>query len=283
MTMEGRKVQQRGGEDAMVRQRTPALAEIQVVVRGEVPQDCVEHARTMVGKVASQIREPVPAARVKLSQGCRPAMRHPAVAQVNLSVDGTPTRAHVAADTMHEAIDLLQDRLTRRLERLHELRQAHRSGTDPGQQRPRHHGGDHPLRQEPQASADEEPGEVVRHKSYSLARETPDEAILDLETLDYGFHLFTDAESGQDSVVYRSGPTGYRLARLNPGPAPAGPSAAPLTLSGTPAPQLTLAEAQRRLALTGDPFVFFADRESGRGNVLYRRLDGHHGVITPVR
>ena len=32
----------------------------------------------------------------------------------------------------------------------------------------------------------------------------------------YDFHLFTEAGTGQDSVLYRSGPTGYRLAQLVP-------------------------------------------------------------------
>ena len=30
----------------------------------------------------------------------------------------------------------------------------------------------------------------------------------------------------------------------------------------------------------GEPF--FLDAESGRGNVLYRRYDGHSGLITPA-
>ena len=29
-------------------------------------------------------------------------------------------------------------------------------------------------------------------------------------------------------------------------------------------------------------FVFFADSATGRGNVLYRRHDGHYGLITPA-
>jgi hypothetical protein len=28
--------------------------------------------------------------------------------------------------------------------------------------------------------------------------------------------------------------------------------------------------------------VFFADSVSGRGSVLYRRYDGHYGIVTPA-
>ena len=33
---------------------------------------------------------------------------------------------------------------------------------------------------------------------------------------------------------------------------------------------------------TGQDSVFFVNAETGRGNVIYRRYDGHYGLITPV-
>ncbi|MEV7237968.1 sigma 54 modulation/S30EA ribosomal C-terminal domain-containing protein [Streptomyces sp. NPDC051020] len=124
--------------------------------------------------------------------------------------------------------------------------------------------------------------QVVRHKSFSLAREAPDEAAFELEWMDYGFHLFTDADSGEDSVLYRSGPTGYRLAQVHPRPQLVGSVAVPLTVSELPAPRMTVAEAKQRLEVAGFSFVFFADDSTGRGNVLYHRYDGHYGLIVPA-
>ncbi|MEV7027010.1 sigma 54 modulation/S30EA ribosomal C-terminal domain-containing protein, partial [Kitasatospora sp. NPDC093558] len=49
-----------------------------------------------------------------------------------------------------------------------------------------------------------------------------------------------------------------------------------------PVPCLDLRQAARQLWLTGRPFVFHADPGDGRGRVLYRRYDGHYGLITPV-
>lgn len=34
--------------------------------------------------------------------------------------------------------------------------------------------------------------------------------------------------------------------------------------------------------ITDDGLVFFRDRRSGRGHVLYRRYDGHYGLIEPA-
>jgi Sigma 54 modulation/S30EA ribosomal protein C terminus len=35
------------------------------------------------------------------------------------------------------------------------------------------------------------------------------------------------------------------------------------------------------LEASGQPFLFFVDAETGRGNVLYHRYDGHYGLIVP--
>jgi ribosome-associated translation inhibitor RaiA len=255
--------------------------EVQVVIHGEVPPDCVEHARKVIRKATLRTVEPVLHARVRLSQGRDPAVPRSAIAQANLSVNGRPVRAHVAAETMHEAIDLLEDRLVHRLNRLREAghaRHAGAQGAEPPDSRQVSERKHHP---EAHHRSGHEP-RVVRRKSFSLARETPGEAVFEMELMDYGFHLFTDAESGTDSVVYRAGPTGYRVARVRPSEEPAGAPAAPLTASRIPAVRLSLTEAEQRLELLGLPFVFFADRESRRGNVLYRRYDGCYGLITPA-
>jgi hypothetical protein len=48
------------------------------------------------------------------------------------------------------------------------------------------------------------------------------------------------------------------------------------------APELTLPQAQQRLDVDDEPWLFFKDPASGRGQVLYRRYDGHYGLITPT-
>jgi hypothetical protein len=41
-------------------------------------------------------------------------------------------------------------------------------------------------------------------------------------------------------------------------------------------------QATQRLDDGGEPFVFFANAMTGRGNVVYRRYDGNYGLITPA-
>ncbi|MCV7231303.1 sigma 54 modulation/S30EA ribosomal C-terminal domain-containing protein [Mycobacterium branderi] len=102
-----------------------------------------------------------------------------------------------------------------------------------------------------------------------------------MELLDYDFHLFTEKGTRQASVVYRAGPTGYRVAQLKPSVEELAPFELPVTLSPQPAPRLTLQRAKEELCLLGLPFLFFIDVAEGRAGVLYHRYDGHYGLISP--
>ncbi|NBM20625.1 sigma 54 modulation/S30EA ribosomal C-terminal domain-containing protein [Streptomyces sp. GC420] len=257
------------------------IPEIQVETRGQVPPDAARYAREKVQAVLGQTREPILFARVKLTRTANPATERPVIAQANVDVNGRPARAHTAGETETQAIDLLEERLSGQLARLAQHWEARRGKTTaPGEHEWRH--GDEPTYRPDYYPRPVEERQVIRHKSFSLARETPDEAAFELESMDYGFHLFTDADSGEDSVLYRAGPTGYRLAQVRPHPAPDRRVAVPLTVSDVPAPRLDVEGAKQRLEIAGLPFVFFADAATGRGNVLYHRYDGHYGLITPV-
>jgi sigma 54 modulation/S30EA-like ribosomal protein len=45
---------------------------------------------------------------------------------------------------------------------------------------------------------------------------------------------------------------------------------------------LTVGQAVERLDATELPYRFFRDAGTHRGAVLYRRYDGHYGLITPA-
>ena len=53
-------------------------------------------------------------------------------------------------------------------------------------------------------------------------------------------------------------------------------------LEHRPVERLTVDEAIEHLDLVADPFVFFVHAETGRGNVVYLRYDGHYGLIEPA-
>lgn len=251
--------------------RTRPAVDLTVTTRGEVTLAAPDYARTKLLNVVEKLHEPVLAARVKLTQESHHTVTKPSIAQATIDLNGRPVRAHVAAATMQEAIDLLQERLRARIERVrahgHHVRHPERFAA----------GREHrPQRREPAGGE----RRVVRHKSYALGRRTSWEAVLELEVMDYDFHLYTDAVTGDDRVVRHDGATGtYRIASAG-----APPEAEPgISVSTRSVPELTVSEAALRLDLGGLPFVFFIEAGTGRGNVLYHRYDGHYGLITPAR
>ncbi|MFJ1569281.1 sigma 54 modulation/S30EA ribosomal C-terminal domain-containing protein [Streptomyces erythrochromogenes] len=256
--------------------------DVQVETHGRVSAEDAEYAQDKVRAVFDEAPGPVLFARVRLTRFANPAMERPVTAQASLDVNGSLARAHVAGSSATEAVDLLRDRLAAVLARMAEHWEARRGRTHPPGAAHEWRHGDEPAHRPGYFPRPVEEREVVRHKSFALAFESPDEAADDLERLDYGFQLFTDAGSGEDSVLYRTGPAGYRLAQVHPRPDLIGPVSVPLTVSPAAAPRMTLTEAKGRLDVTGWPFVFFTDAGTGRGNVLYHRYDGHYGLITPT-
>jgi ribosome-associated translation inhibitor RaiA len=267
----------------MDRATTRAAPEVAVEHRGRVPEGATDYARSKVGAVFRHASEPVLFARVKLIMSPDPAGPRPATAQANLDVNGRLVRAQVAAPSMTEAVDRLHDRLLNRLDRISRHWEARRgaypTSPAPGPHEWRH--GAEPTHRPDYYPRPPEERELIRHKSFTLSAETPDEAAFDMEVLDYGFLLFTDVETGEDSVIYPAD-HGYRLAQATPRGRVGTPRAIPLTISPRPAPRLTLQEATEHLEGTGLRWVFFRDAETERGNVLYHRYDGHYGLIIPA-
>jgi hypothetical protein len=125
------------------------------------------------------------------------------------------------------------------------------------------------------------PLKVTRRKHVRLARITALKAVRVMDDLDYDAHLFTDASTDQDAVIFRAPPTGYRLLRQHQA-APADRQSMPLVTDPRPCPVLALGGALQLLALTGKRTLFFTDLHTGRGALLYARYAGGYGLIGPA-
>lgn len=254
--------------------------QVQAETQGAVPDGAVSFAVHQVSSLLRMAPEPVLFARVKLIMAADPAVEHPATVQLNIDLNGRLIRAQAAGETMREAIHHACDRLRIRIERAARNWAAIRGGQSvagPGEWR--HQSRPAPLL--PYFPRPPEERTVMRHKSYALAHQTPDDAAADAELLDYDFHLFTEKSTGEDSVIYRSG-DGYRLALAHPRTHRLGPADPSITVSQTAAPRLSVAGAIARLEAAGQRFVFFVNAETGRGNLIYHRYDGHYGLICPA-
>jgi hypothetical protein len=252
-----------------------------VHAEGSLTAADVEYARRKVAAVRDLVRGPVLFTKVDVVVHEDPARERPVFAKAELDLSGRFVRAHATASTVPEAVDRLEDRLRERIERsVHRQEALHlRHRGDPLEWR-------HGDETEPRPAYFPRPTEereVVRRKTFAVGALIPEEAALELEQLDHDFYLFTNARSGEDNVLHRVGEGRYELLQ----PSTASPdehldsSTSVSSISESPIrpSTLTVDDAIELLDASEDPFVFFVDPATGRGAVVYRRYDGHYGLI----
>ena len=240
----------------------PAL-DVEVSSRGPVGQHERDCARAMIAAVIT--RHPgAGAARVRLTGEHHPGA--PVVVQVNLRVGGAPARIQVDGPTAALAISAGAVRLDRQIRRLQTTWEPW-PWPDP----------------ERRALAVAGRDRITRWKTARIRPRSTCQAGSMLAAMDYDVYLFTDADTGEDAVIYRAGPTGLRVARQH-GMRPAAGRGTPMpTVNSRRTPVLTPHAAATRLAEGWLPFLFFTDSDDGRGRLVYRRYDGGVGLLSPAR
>lgn len=247
--------------------------DVTVIVDGPVPERMRSLAQQKVSGVTRLSGREVLAAGVTMRELTNRSSPEPSRAEVTLRIPRAIVRAQADGSTPNEALDLAIARIERRIvdqinrwderSRWTAVAEQHQRVTTPDDAWSRTGG----------PSPDDR--EVVRRKTFAIAPASIDEAAYDMQALDHDFYLFVDATSGCPAVIYRGSGTGFRVSGLPeeavlPEGADAGPAPSILDENA----------ARRRLDDGGEPFVFFIDRATHQGNVLYRRRDGHYGLIT---
>ena len=220
---------------------------------------------------------PVLYGKVDLIAHADPARERPASAKAELDVNGHVIRAHATGSTMFEAIDCLEARLRRRIERSAHLQASrHFRHRDDGHDWQRGDPADHRASYFLRPVEDRE---VIRRKTFAMDDLTVDEAVLALEQLDHDFYLFRNLDTGEDNVLHRVGDGRYELHEPSPSGSADG-ATAPVSPSPVRPSTTTLDDAAELLDEGDLAFVFFVDPTTRRGSVVYRRYDGHYGVVT---
>lgn len=243
---------------------------------GPVPSVTRYQVAQMMSGLSDIAQREVRSARVKVKRNENRNPDQTSIGQGKLDVSGTAVRAEAAAATPREALQTVGKRLADKLDRLFDARS--RGGFGPARQRDSddesYYRPDFFYRA-PQRRA------VVRRKTYTPAdRYSVSEALFALEALDYRFFIFTNEADDKTAVVYEVA-DGVAVREVD-GSRP-DPESVPADLHVNEAgvPSIAVAEAVSRLN-TGDmTFVFFVDSDRERPSVLYRRYDGHYGILMP--
>lgn len=251
----------------------PAIA---VTVRGRLPENARADLADTLVMVGRRAGRPLLHARASLEQLPDPALDRSVVAKAQLDLGGRIVRAGISAATAVEAIDLLEARLRKAVLAIAERDEtARREGraARPGEWRH----GDLPTQRPAWYDRPPEERRLLRRKSFAAEPMSPEEAEWEMRVLGHDFHLFADVSSGEDALLHLSEDGTIGLKRV------AGGEAAyvePFLLDPEPAPTLSVDDAVERLNATNEAFLFFVDGESDRGAVVYRRYDGHYGLVT---
>jgi hypothetical protein len=248
--------------------------DVDILVRGSVTTQDIAYVQRTV-RAAPAWSPAVTRPRVKLA-AYRGAGGPFCVVQVNLQYDGRLIRVQEVDATVPAAVDRVAAALPGRIRRLARHLSAAALGPPSFADEPWIR---RPPRRIPAVvlPAGRSPG-LVRHKAYPAAVQHPDMAALTMDLRDYDAHLFVDDATGADAVLYRQGPTGYRMA----GPGPGSPGTAAVRADEEPLPALTIPDAVRRLTAGDAPFLAFAAVRTGRCAVVYRRFDGALGLVTTL-
>jgi ketosteroid isomerase-like protein len=230
-----------------------------------------------------RVLEPVEASvhhvGVRLERHRNPARAQSLTARVHVDRDRHRVVARVSAPTMGEVAAQLEQRLRHQLgEHASRLRALRRRGpaSPEGEWR---HGDGLTRRSGPPALGDDERLVMVR-STWAGGVEHVDEAIEDLEALDLEVLLFRELHSRGAAVVWRA-PEGYGLRCAQGGDPTDGyepPPVAHLDIDPHPFSTMDLDSARTELSM-GAPWVVFHHRGTGEPGLLYRRLDGHDGLV----
>jgi putative sigma-54 modulation protein len=166
----------------------------------ELLRATVEEKVTRLGRHLDSMER----AEVRFLEERNPRIADKEVCEVTVVGHGHIVRATAAASDTFAAVDRVVDKLEHRLEKL--------KGRLIGRSHPRRHASGAPG---PEAGAavvaderDDEDAEeatptIVRTVQSDAKPMTPEEAVLELDLLNRGFFLFTNAETGRAAVVYR--------------------------------------------------------------------------------
>jgi sigma 54 modulation/S30EA-like ribosomal protein len=253
-----------------------AARDMDILVRGPVTAQDITDAQEIV-RHALHAERPIDHVQVKLADYRAGAPAGCCVTQVNVDCAGRTVRGQQSGGTVAEATEQVAGELPSRLRRLEQHLAAEFGPPSFDQEawegRP-------PRSMPALAASGSHAPRLVRHKACPLARQTPDTAARTMDLRDYDFHLFVEDPSEQDAVMYRGGPTGYRLTAPAPALLAGAASSVPVDVDPAVLPVLTLPEAIRAIEAGGTQILVFVTVRTGRGAVLYRRFDGHLGVVT---
>jgi ribosomal subunit interface protein len=198
-----------------------AVERMEIVVRGRnvvVPDHYRQHVADKLSKL-ERYDHKISRTDVELNHERNPRQtgrcQH---VEITCRTRGPVVRSEACAEDFYKALDIATERLERRFRQAADRRRVHHGRHNPPSIAAVAAGTEHLVPNEPpvEAEYDEEagPGRIVREKLHPAKPMSIDQALFEMELVGHDFYLFSDADSGRPSVVYRRHAYDYGLIRL---------------------------------------------------------------------
>lgn len=194
---------------------------MEIVVRGRnvvIPDHYRQHVAEKLGKL-ERYDHKIIRTDVELQHEKNPrqngSCQH---VEITCRTRGPVVRSEACADDFYKALDLAADKLERRFRQAADRRRIHHGRRTPRSvaevtaaltdAQPANLNGAEPD------EAPDGPGRIVREKEHAAIPMSVDQALFEMELVGHDFYLFSDADTGRASVVYRRHAYDYGLIRL---------------------------------------------------------------------
>lgn len=245
---------------------------------GPVPMSARKDAAELMARISDSTPEPLTHARLKIKRDDERPPAQVVLVEARVEVSGIPLRAESTGPTSAAALQDVGDRLSYKLADVPGSRRRHKSrppSIPPGRWKISDLPGSRPgFRHRPP-----ERRSIMRRKTYS-----PDDrcsvyvALSRLQALDYRWFIFTDEADDRTTIVYDEG-KGPTVCKADGSTPDAGSIHPGIEVVTAEAPAIAIAEAVSRLNESDETFIFFTGVDLHGVSVLYRRYDGHYGLM----
>jgi len=180
---------------------------MKLVIHGkniDITEAIREYVEQKIAKAVSHFQALTTEVDVHLSVARNPRIALSQAAEVTVYANGTTIRAEEKSENLYASIDLVADKLARKLRKFKERKTSRtpdKTAVAVAEQ---------PLAP-PVASAPELPAVVIRNKYFAMPPMSVEEAVEQLELVDHDFFVFRNRATGEINVIYERNHGGYGL------------------------------------------------------------------------
>jgi putative sigma-54 modulation protein len=183
----------------------------------EITDAIRDYVNQKIEKAVSHFENITTGIDINLSVAKNPRIAAAQVAEVTIYANGAVIRAEEASEHLYASIDLVADKISRKLRKYKERNFTKKERTDLGKDLGEELDLellDYNLTDNRSATL---PAEVVRTKYFAMAALTIEEALAQLQLVDHDFYMYRSAETGEVNVVYRRNHGGFGVIQPRPG------------------------------------------------------------------